>query len=140
MSRTSGLRGLRCHGHGYSAGALPGWGGGDALARGFAGGGRLLVWPGWPLGCGGVFAGALGLQCCGVEDAVAAKGTNGECLRIVLEGIWRRLSAFVDHVEHAARRRFGRMAFKLIHNEGDVRSFCSMEPGFTKPSTRRLLL
>ena len=45
---------------------------------------------------GRVFAGALGLQHGGVEDAVAAIGAFGQGLRVVFEGVGRRLGAFVD--------------------------------------------
>src|SRR5947208_14827769 len=61
----------------------------------------------WSGGCGlltwlllsrlgrSIFAGALGLNLGGVEDAVAAVGTHGERLGIILEGVGKRLHALI---------------------------------------------
>ena len=68
MTRALGLGG--CHGGGVAGG-------------GFA-------WFG-----GGVFAGALGLELLGVEGAVAAEGSDGEGLGVVLEGVGWWFGAFV---------------------------------------------
>src|SRR5271165_2704056 len=51
---------------------------------------------------GGVFGRAFGLNVGGVEDAIAAKLTLGQCLGIVLEGVRRSLGAAVDHGQRAA--------------------------------------
>ena len=48
---------------------------------------------------GGVLAGALGLELRGVEDAIAAIGADGEGLGFILEGVGRRLGAFVVHTD-----------------------------------------
>ena len=53
-------------------------------------------------------------------------GALGERLRIVLEGVRRRLRAFVDDGQHAADCSLGRVALKLVQNERDVGPFCSM--------------
>ncbi len=49
--------------------------------------------------CGSIFAGALGLQLRGVEGAIASVGANGKGLGVVLEGVGRWLSAFVDNTK-----------------------------------------
>ena len=66
-------------------------------------------------------------------------GAFSQSLGIVLEGVRRRLGAFVDHLEQAAGGGLGRVALELIQHKGDVGAVCSIEPGCTKPSTRNWL-
>jgi hypothetical protein len=55
-----------------------------------------------------------------VEDSVAAIGTFGESLSVVLESIRRWLGAFVTDFEQAASGGLGRVAFKFVEHEVDV--------------------
>ena len=89
---------------------------------------------------GRVLAGALGLQDRGVEDAVAAIGAFGQGLGVVLEGVRRRLGAFVDDLEQAARWRPWASGSQTRSTQRSTWvPSCSMEPGWTKPSTRNWL-
>src|SRR3984957_8959064 len=64
-----------------------------------------------------VFAGALGLKIIGVEDAVAAIGADRESLRIVFEGVGRRLGSLVGDIEETAAGGFGIVAFVFVEDE-----------------------
>ncbi len=64
----------------------------------------------------------------GAEDAVAAVGSDGEGLRVVLEGVGRRLGAAVGYAECLAL---------FQESEAGVGAERSMEPGATLPATRR---
>src|ERR1700722_12412574 len=69
-----------------------------------------------------VFAGAFGLQIISVEDAVAAIGADSESLRVVFEGVGRRLGSLVRDIEETAAGGFGRVALVLVEDEVYVSS------------------
>ena len=123
--RAGGLRGLRCHGISswrFQRGRCPVGEPASRCARVGRGRSRLCgAAPGWPFGVAGAYLLAH-LACNAVAWKTPSRpiGALSDALRIVLEGVRRRLGALVDHGKSAAGRSLGRVALKLIQNKGDV--------------------